>query len=48
LAVGSEIMAKQRVHKNKGFGGGQYARTEQELYKKAVMLLDKCKTEPRS
>ena len=47
LAVGSEIMAKQRIHKNKGFGGGQYARTEQELYKKAVMLLDKCKTEPR-
>jgi hypothetical protein len=49
-AVGSELMAKQSVHnnKNKGFEGGQYARTEQELYKKAVMLLDKCKTEPRS
>jgi hypothetical protein len=47
LAAGSELMAKQRIHKNKDFGGGQYARTEQELYKKAVMLLDKCKTEPR-
>jgi hypothetical protein len=49
-AVGSELMAKQRVHKNenKGFEGGQYARTEVELYKKAVMLLDKCKIEPRS
>jgi hypothetical protein len=43
-------MAKQRVHKNenKGFGGGRYAHTEQELYKKAVMLLDKCKIESRS
>jgi hypothetical protein len=42
-------MTKQRVYKNKnkGFGGGQYARSEQELYKKAVMLLDKCKIEPR-
>jgi hypothetical protein len=47
LAVGSEIMAKQKVQTNKGFGGGHYARTEQELYKKAVMLLDKCKIEPR-
>ena len=43
-------MAKQRVHKNenKGFEGGRYARTEEELYKKALMLLDKCKIEPRS
>jgi hypothetical protein len=43
-------MAKQRVHKNenKGFGGGRYARTEVELYRKAVMLLEKCKIEPRS
>ena len=43
-------MAKQKVHKNtnKDFEGGRYARTEEELYKKAVMLLDKCKIEPRS
>jgi hypothetical protein len=43
-------MAKQRgrKHNNKGFGGGRYARTEQELYKKAVMLLDKCKIDPQS
>jgi hypothetical protein len=43
-------MAKQRDRKNrnKGFGGGRYARTEQELYEKAVMLLDKCKIAPRS
>jgi hypothetical protein len=52
-AVGSELMAKQIIHKIhnneiKGFEGGRYARTEEELYKKAVMLLDKCKIEPRS
>jgi hypothetical protein len=52
-AVGSELMEKQIIHKihkneNKGFEGGRYARTEEELYKKAVMLLDKCKIEPRS
>ncbi len=43
-------MTKQKVHenKNRGFGSGQYARTEEELYKKALMLLDKCKIEPRS
>jgi len=43
-------MAKQRVHKNEneGLEGSRYARTEEELFKKAVMLLDKCKIEPRS
>jgi hypothetical protein len=42
-------MAKQRVHKNenKSSEGAQYARTEQELYRKAVQLLDKCKIAPR-
>ena len=25
------------------FEGGQYARTEEELYKKAIALLEKCK-----
>ena len=41
-------MAKQKVQKNanKDFEGGRYARTEEQLYKKAVMLLDKCKIEP--
>jgi len=34
-------------NKNKGFEGGQYACTEEELYKKAIELLDKCKIEPR-
>lgn len=45
-------MANQTIHKihkneNRRFEGGRYARTEEELYKKAVMLLDKCKIEPR-
>ena len=32
-------------NKSKGFEGGQYARTEEELHKKANKLLDKCKIE---
>jgi hypothetical protein len=48
-AVGSELMAKQKVkNKYKSSEGARYARTEQELYRKAIMLLDKCKIEPRS
>ena len=39
------VMQETRNHKNKGFKGGQYARTEDELYKKAIALLDKCKIE---
>ena len=36
----------KRIHnKNKGFEGGQYAPTEEELYKKVLELLDKCKIE---
>jgi hypothetical protein len=27
--------------------GGRYARTEEELYKKAIRLLDKCEAEDR-
>ena len=42
-------MAKQQVKsKNRSSEGARYARTEQELYRKAVMLLDKCKIEHRS
>jgi hypothetical protein len=33
--------------KNKGLEGGSYARTEEELYKKAIGLLDKCKIAPQ-
>jgi hypothetical protein len=39
------VMQRTRSNKNKGFEGGQYARTEEELYKKAIRLLDKCKIE---
>jgi hypothetical protein len=33
--------------KNKGFEGGKYARSEEELYKKAIELLVKNKVETR-
>ena len=32
--------------KDEGFQGGRYARTEEELYEKAIALLEKCKIEP--
>jgi len=38
-------MQETRNNKNKGIKGGQYARTEKELYIKAIALLDKCKIE---
>jgi hypothetical protein len=49
MVFGSDLMLKQRTRndKNKGFGGGKYARNEEELYKKAIGLLDKCKIETR-
>ncbi len=34
------------ANKDKGFQGGQYARTQEQLYKKALALLEKCKNEP--
>jgi hypothetical protein len=43
-------MVKQRTrnnNENKGFEGGQYARTEEELYKRAIGLLNQCKIEAR-
>lgn len=46
-------MAMQRTHNNssssisKGFGASEYARSEEELYKKAIALLEKCKIEAR-
>jgi len=44
---GEPHMPKQSTHnnKNKGLEGGHYARTEEELYKKAIALLQKCKVE---
>lgn len=41
------VMQETGNSKNKGFKGGQYARTEDELFKKAIALLDKCKIEPQ-
>jgi len=38
-------MQETRNNKNYDLKGGQYARTEDELYKKAITLLDKCKIE---
>ena len=35
------------TNEDKGFRGGRYARTEEELYEKAIALLEKCKIEPR-
>ena len=32
---------------NKGFEGGHYPRSEEELYKKAIDLLDRCRVEIR-
>ena len=34
------------TNKDKGFQGGRYVRTEEELYKKALALLEKCRMEP--
>ena len=39
---------KRRTHdknRGRGFERGHYALTEEELYKKALELLDKCKVE---
>ena len=35
------------INKDEGFRGGRYARSEGELYEKAIALLKKCKIEPR-
>ena len=34
------------TNKDKDLQGGRYARTEEELYVKALALLEKCKIEP--
>ena len=41
------VMQEQTpTNKDKGFRGGRYARTEEELYEKALALLEKCRIEP--
>ena len=37
------VMQQTRNNKNKDFKGGRHARDEDELYKKAIALLEKCK-----
>jgi hypothetical protein len=39
----------QEIHDNEnlGFKEGHYARSEEELYKKAIALLEKCRIESR-
>ncbi len=39
------VMQEMRDNKDKGFQGGKYAPTEEELYKKAIALLAECKME---
>jgi len=40
-------MLYTRENENESPGGGKYARTEEELYEKAIALLEKCKIEAR-
>jgi len=40
------IQEETPTNKDKGLRGGQYARTEEVLYKEALALLEKCKIEP--
>jgi hypothetical protein len=40
------VVQKPRNNK-KGFEGSRYARNDEELYKKAIELLNKCKIETR-
>jgi hypothetical protein len=37
------VMQQTRINKNKDLKGGRHARNEDELYKKAIALLEKCK-----
>ena len=44
----STMRPRQRTrNRNKVFEGGHYARSEEELYKKAIDLLDRCRVEIR-
>jgi len=39
------VMQETRDNERRGTEDGRYARTEEELYKKAIALLEKCKIE---
>jgi len=40
------VMQKTHERTNEILNGGRYARTEEELFEKAIALLEKCKIEP--
>ena len=40
-------MQEIRDNEKIGFADGQYVCSEEELYKKAISLLEKCRIEPR-
>ena len=40
------VMLEITDNEGEDFAGGRYARTEEELFHKAIALLDKCKIEP--
>ena len=42
------VMLETRENENDSSDGGKYARSEKELYEKAIALLEKCKVEARS
>lgn len=42
------VMQRIKTDKDKGLQGGRYARTEDELYEKALALLEKCRIETQS
>jgi hypothetical protein len=42
------VMQQIKTDKDNGLQGGRYARTEDELYKKALALLEKCRIETQS
>ena len=42
------VMQEMRDREEEGFEGGRYACTEEELYRKAITLLEKCKIETQS
>jgi hypothetical protein len=45
MSTSTKRTMQRARNKNKGFEGGHYARSEEELYTKAIELLDKGRVE---
>ena len=45
MSTSTKRTMQRARNKNKGFEGGHYARSEEEPYKKAIELLDRCRVE---